>query len=83
MSLQQTTPNEEAEEEEEEDESGLMPVSSKFALKVLEQVGAYVMQQGDGDAALQQIQSPENTIQQMAESSKKQTTIDSYFMRLN
>ncbi|GFS24123.1 hypothetical protein ElyMa_003407500 [Elysia marginata] len=74
MSLQQTTPYEEAEEE---DEPGLMLVSSKFALMALEQVRAVALQQNDGDSVLQQIQRLENTIQQMAERNRPQLTTTS------
>ncbi|KAK3735697.1 hypothetical protein RRG08_020401 [Elysia crispata] len=57
------------------------PVSSKCALKALEQVRAYIMHQNDGNSALQQVETLENRIQQMAEESKRQTTIDSFFKR--
>ena len=69
-SLQQVSPEDEAEVE---DDSALTPpVSSKCALKALEQVRACIMQQHDCNSALQQVEILENRILQTAEKSKRQ-----------
>ncbi|KAK3785276.1 hypothetical protein RRG08_065084 [Elysia crispata] len=82
-SLQDTEPEGEAADEE---DVTIPPVTSKMALKAIESVKTFMMQQQESETSIKALKlsmSLGNCVEQVANQTKKQSTIDAFFSPVN
>ncbi|GFR94715.1 hypothetical protein ElyMa_006256400 [Elysia marginata] len=82
-SIQETEPEGEADDEE---DVTIPQVSSKMALKAIETVQTFIMQQQESETstkALKLALSLGNCVERVAHHTKKQSTLDAFFSRVN
>ncbi|GFR98334.1 tigger transposable element-derived protein [Elysia marginata] len=82
-SIQDTEPEREADDEE---DVTVPPVSSKTALKAIETVQTFMMQQQGSETSIKALKlalSLGNCVERVAHHTKKQSTFDAFFSRVN